>query len=396
MSAFPLLIETFLASAEGPAWLADRLPPVLFTLQFLDVRAWQWIGLGVAALLAFVVAEVVGTLLRALGHRLTRRTHSTWDDRFVDAAAGPSILLLAIATFAIAVRSLHLAVGPRLAVEGILRTLVIVTFSWAGLRAVSFTARLVEERFAGGDPYAARGVRTQVMVLRRVAAAVVLFVGAALVLHQFEGMRALGTSLLASAGVAGIVVGLAAQRSIATLLAGIQLSVTQPVRAGDVVVIEGEWGTIEEITLTYVVVKIWDLRRLVVPITRFLEAPFQNWTRTGSNLLGTVFLHADYRVPLEVVRAELTQFVQTQPQWDGKLALVQVTNATEKAVELRALVSAEDSSKAWDLRCAVREHLIGVLQRLEGGRYLPRTRLEADDGVERPRRNVAILAPPAS
>jgi small-conductance mechanosensitive channel len=368
---------------------------VLFTLEFLGVRAWQWIGLGVAALLAFVVAEVVGTLLRALGHRLTRRTQSTWDDRFVDAAAGPSILLLAIATFAIAVRSLHLAVGPRLAVEGILRTLVIVTFSWGGLRAVSFTAGLVEERFAGGDPYAARGVRTQVMVLRRVAAAVVLFVGAALVLHQFEGMRALGTSLLASAGVAGIVVGLAAQRSIATLLAGIQLSVTQPVRAGDVVVIEGEWGTIEEITLTYVVVKIWDLRRLVVPITRFLEAPFQNWTRTGSNLLGTVFLHADYRVPLDVVRAELTQFVQTQPQWDGKLALVQVTNATDRAIELRALVSADDSSKAWDLRCAVREHLIGVLQRLEGGRYLPRTRLEAGDGGVRPRRNVAVLAPPA-
>ena len=391
-----MLFATTFGSDHGPGWIVDRLPPVLLSFEILGVRAWQWLGLGIAAVLAFLVAEVLGSLLRAVAHRLTARTQATWDDRFVETAAGPGILLLGVATFALAVRTLQLAPAPRLAVQGILRTLVIVTFTWAALRAITFTARLVEERFAGGDPYAARGVRTQVMVLRRVAAAIALFVGSALVLLQFEGMRALGTSLLASAGVAGIVVGLAAQRSIATLLAGIQLSITQPVRVGDVVIVENEWGTIEEITLTYVVVKVWDLRRLIVPITRFLEAPFQNWTRTGSNLLGTVFVHADYRVPLDVVRAELRQFVEAQPQWDGKVVGLQVTNVTDRAVELRALVSTEDASKGWDLRCAVREHLIGVLQRLEGGRYLPRNRLEAELGSERSRRNVAVLAPPAS
>jgi small-conductance mechanosensitive channel len=262
------------------------------------------------------------------------------------------------------------------------------------VRAVSFTAAVVEERFSNGDPLTARGVRTQVMVLRRVAMSIVLFMGGALVLHQFEGMRALGTSLLASAGVAGIVVGFAAQRTIATLLAGIQLSVTQPMRVGDVVIVEGEWGTVEEITLTYVVVKIWDLRRLVVPITRFLDEPFQNWTRTGSSLLGTVFIHADYRVPVDLLREELEQFVRAHPAWDEKVAVVQVTNATDRTVELRALVSAPDSGKAFELRCAVREHLVGVLQRLEGGRYLPRARLEASDAADARPRNVALIAPP--
>jgi small-conductance mechanosensitive channel len=192
-------------------------------------------------------------------------------------------------------------------------------------------------------------------------------------------MRVVGTSLLASAGVAGLVVGLSAQRTIATVLAGLQLSLTQPLRAGDVVIMEGEWGTVEEITLTYVVVRIWDQRRLVVPITKVLEAPFQNWTRAGSELLGTVFLHADHRVPVQLVREELARFVETRPEWDRRVVGVQVTDATERGVVLRALVSSADASRGWDLRCAVREHLVGFLQRLEGGRYLPRTRLEPAD-----------------
>jgi small-conductance mechanosensitive channel len=292
----------------------------------------------------------------------------------------PSRLLLGIAVFAAAIRTLHLAVPPRLAIEGMLRSLTIVAFVWAGLRGVGFVAWLVESRFAReGDPLAARGVKTLVMVLRRVAGAVVILVGGALVLFQFDGMRALGTSLLASAGVAGIVVGLAAQRSLSTLLAGIQLSITQPVRVGDVVIVENEWGTIEEITLTYVVVKIWDLRRLVLPIRKFLEEPFQNWTRTGSDLLGTVFVHADYRVPVGVVRRELQRFVETQPLWDRKVVGVQLTNVTDRTVELRALVSAADAGSAWDLRCVVREFLVELLQRLDGGRFLPRTRIEAGD-----------------
>jgi small-conductance mechanosensitive channel len=201
-------------------------------------------------------------------------------------------------------------------------------------------------------------------------------VGGALVLLQFDVFRAIGTSLLASASVAGILVGLAAQRSLATVLAGLQLSLTQPLRVGDLIVMDGESGTIEEITLTYVVVQLWDLRRLVVPITKFLDAPFQNWTRSGTDILGTVLVHADYRVPVDTVRRELERFVRTRPEWDGRTVSLQVTDATDRTLQLRALVSSADSSRSWSLRCAVREHLVGFLQGLEDGRFLPRARLE--------------------
>jgi small-conductance mechanosensitive channel len=167
-----------------------------------------------------------------------------------------------------------------------------------------------------------------------------------------------------------------AQKTIGTLLAGLQISLAQPFRVGDVVVMEGEWGTIEEITLTYVVLRVWDQRRLVIPIGRVLETPFQNWSRAGTELLGTVFVHADYRVPVEAVRREVERFARTRPEWDGRVAQLQVTGATDRTVELRALVSAADSSRAWDLRCALREQLVTFLQQLDGGRYLPRVRVE--------------------
>lgn len=388
-----------LYDAYGPGWIGDRLPPVLIEARLLDVQAWQWLGLAAGLALAVLVAGALGSVLRRLALRLARRTSFTWDDRLVAAFSAPARLLLGTATFGAAVRVLHLAVPARAGAELALRIASIIVFSWAGLRALRFGAELLDERFSrrGGDDGAGRARRTQLMVMRRIVGFVVLVVGAALVLVQFDAMRAVGTSLLASAGVAGIVVGLAAQRSIATLLAGLQISLTQPVRVGDVVVIEGEWGTIEEITLTYVVVRVWDLRRLVIPITRILDAPFQNWTRSGSDILGTVFVYADYRVPVDLLRAELARFVAERPEWDRKVVGLQVTNATDRTLELRALVSTADSSLGWGLRCAVREHLVAFLQRLEHGRYLPRTRLEPP-GRAPPRNEVADgrLAPPAS
>jgi small-conductance mechanosensitive channel len=388
-----------LYAVHGPGWIGERLPPVLTQVRFLEVQAWQWIGLAAAVALAVVVAFAFGAAARRIALRLTRHTSFEWDDLLVDAASGPARLLLGIATFAGTARMLSLAVPAQQAIGQFLRIAVISLFSWAGLRALRFGAEVLAGRMSlGAADGAARARLTQIMVLKRIVGFVVIVVGGALVLLQFEALRAVGTSLLASAGVAGIVVGLAAQRSIATLLAGLQISLTQPVRVGDVVVIEGEWGTIEEITLTYVVVRIWDLRRLVVPITRILDAPFQNWTRSGSEILGTVLLHADYRLPVDEVRGELERFVATRPEWDGKVVGLQVTNATERAVELRALVSSADASRSWDLRCAVREHLLAFVQRLEGGAYLPRARIESS-GL-RPLRNVvadtAAVSPTSS
>ena len=197
---------------------------------------------------------------------------------------------------------------------------------------------------------------------------------------HFESFRQLGAGLLASAGVLGIIVGFAAQKTLGNLLAGVQIAITQPIRVDDVVVVEGEWGRIEEITLTYVVVRIWDLRRLVLPISYFIEKPFQNWTRTSASILGTVFLHLDYTVPVGAVREELERLVQQSTYWDGEVVRLHVTNTTERTMELRALVSAANSSDAFELRCELREQLVAFLQAHHPG-SLPRLRatVEAED-----------------
>jgi small-conductance mechanosensitive channel len=194
---------------------------------------------------------------------------------------------------------------------------------------------------------------------------------------SFPSIRQIGASLLASAGLAGLVIGLAARPVIANLLAGIQLALSGPMRLDDVVIIEGEWGRIEEITTTYIVVRIWDLRRLVVPLSYFIEKPFQNWTRSSSDLLGTVFLYTDYTVPVDEVRKELLRILDGAELWDRKVANLQVTDAKERTLELRALMSASDSGKAWDLRCQVREALVGFLQR-NYPQSLPKVRAEVE------------------
>lgn len=373
--AIPLLYERY-----GPGWIGQHLPEVLLDTRVLGVEAWQWLGIAVALALALLAALVVGALLRAVALALARRTRFDWDDHLVEAAAGPGRLLLGLAALALVLEQLRLAAPAQAVAAGALRALVVVAFTWAGVRGVAFLADLANQRLAKRSGGAALATATRLMVLRRVAGVVVVVLGGAVLLLQFEGLRVIGTSLLASAGVAGIVMGLAAQKSIGTLLAGLQVSLAQPFRVGDVVVMEGEWGTVEEVTLTYVVLKVWDLRRLVIPIGRVLDSPFQNWSRAGTELLGTVMVHADYGVPVESVRGEVERFVRARPEWDGRVVQVQVTNATDRTVELRALVSAPDAGKAWDLRCALREHLVGFLQRLDGGRHLPRLRVASAPG----------------
>jgi small-conductance mechanosensitive channel len=225
------------------------------------------------------------------------------------------------------------------------------------------------------DNLRARAIHTQFGIVRKIAIVVIGVFALATVLMSFEEFRQLGAGILASAGLAGLVIGFAAQKTLGNLLAGIQIAITQPIRIDDVVVVEGEWGRIEEITLTYVVVRIWDLRRLVLPIGYFLEQPFQNWTRVSADVLGTVYLVVDYTVPVDEIRAQLERIVRESNLWDRKVCGVQVTGASEHGIEVRALVSAADSSKAWDLRCEVREKLIAFLQQNYPG-SLPRVRAE--------------------
>jgi small-conductance mechanosensitive channel len=228
------------------------------------------------------------------------------------------------------------------------------------------------------DNLQARRIMTQYRVIERIGTVLIFVLAVGAMLMTFESVRQFGVSLLASAGIAGVVLGFAAQKSLGTLLAGIQIAVSQPIRLDDVVIVEGEWGRVEEITLTHVVVRIWDQRRLIVPVTYFLDNPFQNWTYTSAEILGTIFVYADYSVPVEAVRHELKRILDGTDLWDGRVWSLLVTDSTERTMEMRALVSAADSSKAWDLRCLVREKLIDFLQR-EYPDSLPKVRLEPGD-----------------
>ncbi len=242
---------------------------------------------------------------------------------------------------------------------------LIATIAWLVILVSEVASEIISARYSmdSADNLLARKVQTQFQLLHRIVVVVVMLVALALMLMTFPEIRAIGTSLLASAGIVGLVVGMAMRPTLASLVAGIQIALTQPIRIEDSVVVEGEWGWIEEIGTTYVVVRIWDLRRLVLPLSYFIEHPFQNWTRTSAELLGTVSLWVDYTVPVEELRQELSRIVKSTDKWKGNVCDLQVIDANDHAVQVRALMDARDAGKAWELRCYVREKLIYFLQR---------------------------------
>ncbi|MGK2965135.1 MAG: mechanosensitive ion channel family protein [Tepidiformaceae bacterium] len=258
-----------------------------------------------------------------------------------------------------------------------LALVVIGAVAWTVVRMTAVLEDLLLTRFdiKRTDNLVARKIHTQAVVLQRIVAVVISIVAAAAMLTTFPQVRVMGTSILASAGIAGLVLGLAAQSTLSNLLAGIQIALANPIRIDDVVVVEGEWGRVEEITFTYVVVQVWDERRLILPISYFATRPFENWTRARAEILGSVFLRVDYTVPVDEVRAELQRLVEDSPLWDRRVVSLQVTDSTDRTLVLRALVSASDSSRAWDLRCSVREDLVRFLQRSYPD-ALPRERAE--------------------
>jgi small-conductance mechanosensitive channel len=231
-----------------------------------------------------------------------------------------------------------------------------------GINAVQL-ALLSRHRLDGEDNFSARKIYTQVSVIRKIIVTAVVIIATGSILMLFDPVRQFGTSILASAGIAGVVIGFAAQKTLGNVLAGIQIALTQPILIDDIVVVEGEFGQIEEITLTYVTVRTWDLRRMILPITYFVEKPFQNWSRVSTELLGTVMLYLDYQVPMAELRKELKRLVENNPKWDRKVCGLQVTDTKQSTIEVRALVSSTDPGKAFDLRCDVREGLIEFLRR---------------------------------
>jgi len=347
-------------------------------LQNVEKLVWP-LGTLVATVLVALLVHYV--LFRTLD-RMARGTKTIVDDSLVRHLRRPARLIIPI--LAVSFLLPLLAVSPRILIflKQTLSLLLIISVAWLLVKLVYVLEDLILNQYSIDikDNLEARRVHTQIQILKKVVIIVVVVLALAAALMTFEKVRQLGTTLLASAGIVGIIVGLAAQKSISTLFAGIQMAITQPIRIDDVVIVENEWGRIEEITLTYVVVRIWDLRRLIVPITYFLEKPFQNWTRISAEILGTVFLYVDYTVPVEEVRAEMKRIVESSPLWDKRVCALQVTNATERTVELRALVSAADSSSAWELRCDVREKLIGFIrQNYPDG--LPKVRAELTESA---------------
>jgi hypothetical protein len=306
------------------------------------------------------------------------------DELLVRHAARPTRLLLPLLFVSAVWRSAP--IPPSLAVFGqlVLSIAFIAAGAWLLVALLAAIVAWSEMHFRVdvGDNLQARRIQTQVGVLRRTANVLIFVVAGALMLLKIPGVENVGASLLASAGLAGIIVGMAARPAVSNLLAGLQLALTQPIRLDDVVIVEGEWGRIEEIGTTFIVVRIWDLRRLVVPLSYFIEKPFQNWTRVTADLLGTVFVYVDYTTPVEDVRRELHHILETSGMWDGKVWNLQVSDTNDRTLELRALMSAPDASTAWDLRCHVRERLIAYLQG-HHPQALPHRRTQVEAVLER-------------
>lgn len=258
---------------------------------------------------------------------------------------------------------------------------IILGLTWLSLRVVAAGEEVILQRHPVNvsDNFSARRIQTQTKVLVHTLCFFAILCGIAAMLMTFPHARQFGTSILASAGLAGLALGFAAKPVLGNLIAGLQLAITQPMSLDDVVIVEGEWGRIEEITGTYVVIRIWDERRLIVPLQYFIEHPFQNWTRKTSDLIGSLFLWVDYSMPLEPLRKELDELCKQSPAlWDGKVCVLQVTDTTDKAIQLRILVSSKDSSSNWDLRCFIREKLINFIS-LHHPECLPQLRANLDE-----------------
>jgi small-conductance mechanosensitive channel len=393
--------------------LSDAVPPIAFMLWLhglylavamlrADLPETGWDsrivamlaalrGIGTLAGLAWLLARAARTL-EAFLKSLASRTEAGWDDVLLPFAGKALRLILPMLVLILGAPALALSNAMREVVQNAVSLALIGMIGFVLVQFVDAMAQLVlsRHRLDIADNREARGIYTQVTVLKKIAVGIIILFAIASMLMVFQPVRQLGTAMIASAGVAGIVIGFAAQKSLGTLLAGFQIAMTQPIRIDDVVIVEGEWGKIEEITLTYVVVCIWDLRRLVVPISYFIEKPFQNWTRTSADLLGTVFLQVDYGVPVDAVRQELTRILESSPNWDRRVNVLQVTDAKERTLELRALASSSDAGKSWDLRCEVREKLVAFIQKdYPGSLPLLRTTIG-----RAPRREPAFVASP--
>lgn len=345
---------------------------------------WPWVIVAASVPVGFGLARIAAGVFRRGGSVVARRTATPWDEKTLDAAIGPVTLCLGVVLTAGLAKLTRIGQGLVTELRSLLSALFIGGVAWLLMRIVGILTEVLDARAVrhleeGSE--SSRGLRTQARVLERVARVLIVIVAGALVLMNFEAVRNVGVSLLASAGIAGVVLGLAAQKPVGAILSGLHILFTRPIDLGDKVVVDGEFGTIEEIRLTHVVVKIWDERRLIVPTARLLDQSFQNWTKHGSEKLGTVEIYVDYRTPVDALRRHFESILPSSALWDERVKAVQVTNVTERTIEVRLLVSARDPGQLFDLRCWLREEMLRWVQELESGAYLPQERLTRTSSV---------------
>jgi len=348
---------------------------------WVDWHAWLWPLCALAG--SVILALAAHRVIFALAKRAGRLTGNVIYNSLVRRAEGPTQWIFPLVGIILAMPALPVRWELVVALRQLVVLGVIASIAWVliVLTEVLADAAYARYRVDIPDNHTARRVRTQIAVLRRILAVVIVVVAAAAMLMTFPAVRQLGTGLLASAGVAGLVVGMAMRSTLSNLVAGLQIALTGPIRIDDVVIVNGEWGWIEEILTTYVVVRTWDLRRLVVPLSYFIENVFQNWTRRTSDLLAYVYIYCDYSAPIDEMRQEFRQVLESTPLWDHKVCVLQVSDATERTLQVRALASASDSGRAWDLRCYVREKLIQFLKE-NYPEALPTSRMEYRNSLD--------------
>lgn len=323
----------------------------------------EWLRILGIAVIAICIALAVHAIAVTILRRVAARTASATDDILLKRLSNPARWLLVV--FAITAAQPTMMLPPSVEeiwqrFEGLVMP---AAFGWLAIGLLGVVKDVVDSNadITATNNLRARQQRTRATLLYRIALFVVLLITFCMMLISFPAIRAVGVTLLASAGLAGLAVGAAAQPALKNLVSGIQMAFTEPIRIDDVVIMDNEWGRIEEIRLTYVVVRIWDDRRLIVPVSKFLENSFQNWTRETSQLLGTAFLHVDPTADVARIRAKLESVVKDNPNWDGRVVGLQVTDVCVDHMELRALVSASNAGKAFDLRCNVREAMMAFI-----------------------------------
>ncbi|WP_420461313.1 mechanosensitive ion channel family protein [Neolewinella sp.] len=339
------------------------------------------IRMGVALLLATLVALVLYGILRRTG----RRTESYTLEAIAQETRSAFFWFLTFALTVVLWQQLEASVFPEVVDSPwylhwgirLARTVLYIFGALLLIRIVDVAADTVRHRYSvdATNNLQERKILTQLQYIQRIIGIVIFIITAAFILLQFEAVRSIGTGLLTSAGVGGIIIGFAAQKSIANLLAGFQIAFTQPIRIDDALIVDGEFGRVEEITLTYVTLKLWDQRRLIVPLNKFIDDTFQNWTRTTTQLIGSVFMYLDYTFPVNALREEAKRFVEGHELWDKQVFGVAVTDNNADVMTVRITATGADSGQTFNLRCAIREHLIAWIQENYAD-HLPKTRIE--------------------